>query len=727
MGYFKLTEPARINRYPFDYHSHFSGILAVRGEHGRRSLAGLLAEADHHSDQAKGELALFGMALDFMADPEANPFARLLGKAVSARVGYERAECAAENVYVAAVLLGARGYLPMDVLATPAYERELFAAVRKEVIDPALRASGEVDRELLATVRYFNGKIYSANKYTPFDDCYKMRGSFVKLFCDGDPARYQGWNTDQKKRYHDWIDATFEYLAQEGITHTQTAATEDEMRVLAERAAIHNRENAAACKLLVHTPHQYMPDGALRDYLERKVLPLLTGDDCADVVGLDLLGAENKVGNYPELMEFLHDHRAELQRRFGPGEGRRSSRMVVHVHCGEGSGFGSDNRSMIGYLLHESGYPGERFFVALANYVLAGARAADARHGDTPRGTRGTNVPYGLFDELFRNNSLTWDGRTLRRFDVSSERSRASAAFNAKRNVMALSEAFDARPQGGRDGDWYRLLAEGDTPYAFRLGHAYYYRNYVAARYPQLAFDTNLGSNAITGASGLFGSIEGYRINRGFRHLDGYIDTNVLEAAGNAVAYMASEALTPAQVRLFVDLSEQERSLDAVLADARGEIEAQLKVVLGPIYVEQFYYDKYCALALKLSSRDVAGSAALRYQVLARVLTLFGNWRSYLLGADGQGAEHTDIRLEFLRMCLLLAYGLLPTGHKEVGVDLLDELQGLLLEIGGRYWKTTIDPGATFVVTPSDVRLESFDGFKAPDSVAAVRRSAVRS
>lgn len=723
MGYFKLTAPARINHYPFDYHSHFSGILAVHGGNGRSSLAGLLAEADYGGNQAKGELALFGMALDFMRDPDANPFARLLARTAAQRVQYERAECAAENIYAAAVLLGARDFLPRDIVAAPAHEPELFAAVREKVIDPALRAAGEADRDLLATARYFNGKVYSANKYTPFDDCYKMRSSFVKQFCGGDPARSRDWNGTQLQRYHAWIDATFDYLAQEGVTHAQTAATEDEMRVLAGRAAAYNRDNGTAYKLLVHTPHQYMPDGRLRAYLDGKVLPLLTDEGCVDVVGLDLLGAENKVGNYRELMEFLRDRRGELQRRFGPGEGRRASRMVVHVHCGEGSGFGSDNRSMIGYLLHEMGCPGEGFFAGLADYVLTCARAAGARRADTPRGTRGTHVPYGLFDELFRNNSLTWAGRMLRRFDISSERSREAAAFNAKRNVMALCETFDARPE--RDGDdWYWLLAEGDTPYAFRLGHAYYYRNYVAARYPQLAFDTNLGSNAITGASGLFGSIEGYRINRGFRHLDGYIDTNVLEAAGNAVAYMASEALTPAQVRLFVDLSALEQPMETVLEGARGEIEKQLQAALGPIYAEHFYYRKYRAIVLKLAARDVGDSAALRYQILARVLTLFCNWRSYLLGADGQGAEHTDIRLEFLRMCLLLAYGLLPTGHKEVGVDLLDELQGLLLEIGGRYWKTTIDPRVAFPILPSGVRLESFDGFKAPGSVATVRTAA---
>ena len=29
MAYFKLEEPVRFHRYPFDFHSHFAGILPV--------------------------------------------------------------------------------------------------------------------------------------------------------------------------------------------------------------------------------------------------------------------------------------------------------------------------------------------------------------------------------------------------------------------------------------------------------------------------------------------------------------------------------------------------------------------------------------------------------------------------------------------------------------------------------------------------------------------------
>src|SRR5690606_40430328 len=111
----------------------------------------------------------------------------------------------------------------------------------------------------------------------------------------------------------------------------------------------------------------------------------------------------------------------------------------------------------------------------------------------------------------------------------------------------------------------------------------YHYRSYMAARYPEIAYDTNVGSNAITGAAGLFASVESYRINRGFRHLDGYIDTDVLQAAGDAVAYMGTDALTQAQVARFAAISAMQSSIDAVLDDDGNHawISTQLDNSLG--------------------------------------------------------------------------------------------------------------------------------------------------
>lgn len=234
----------------------------------------------------------------------------------------------------------------------------------------------------------------------------------------------------------------------------------------------------------------------------------------------------------------------------------------------------------------------------------------------------GTAIPTGLFDELFEHNTLTHGGRLLRRFTISSEHARELAAFNAKRSIMAFSETLDATVDGREDSDtWYDWLdKDKGAAVAVRLGHAFYYRSYIAAKYPKVAYDTNLGSNAITGASGLFTSIEGYRLNRGFRHLEGYIDTNVLQAARNAVAYLGAEALTKAQIAQLGQMASSPDSLDDVFRQNEPWIRDQLKGALGEIYADVCFED--CTDLVKLTAAD-GKVAALRYQAMSRVLALF--------------------------------------------------------------------------------------------------------
>ncbi|MGH8032559.1 MAG: hypothetical protein ACREO8_09395 [Luteimonas sp.] len=727
MAYFKLDLPDSINTYAFDYHSHFTGILPVRSkarDDTRPSMARLVAEA-YNIDPDRAELVLFDYALALMIDPASNPFARL-GKAAN-KAAYERAECAGENIYIACVIVLDRfGYLGPELRSLPIERRDIYDAVRSTVIIPALTARGDVDRGLLKTIRYFNGKTYSTNKYTPFDDCYKMRGVFVKQFCGADPADYSKWDQSgpQAQRYHAWIDATFDYLYQSGVRNTQSAATEDEIEALNARVTRYNSARGSNFKLLVHTPNQYLRDGKLREYLDAKVLPQLINPAYTNVVGLDLLGAENKVGNYRELFAFLAAQSDQLVGQFGPGK-PRSRTLIAHIHCGEGSGFGADNRSMTGYGIYELGSVGDGYFKRFSRYILSCAKAAEERLADTPRGTRGTAIAQGLFDELFHNNAMTYRSRALRRFDISTERSRSLAAYNAKRNVMALSESFDSVPVSGARS-WYQQLTQDSALFSFRLGHDYYYRSYMAAKYPAVAFDTNLGSNAITGASGLFASIESYRINRGFRHLDGYIDTDVLEAAGNAVAYMGSDALTQEQIAKFASYSAIPGRFYDVLdeADTQQWIWTQLTGALGALSTDKaLSYQIYKNLV-----NDIAGNAgpgAQRYQALIRVFTLYQNWRSYLLGADGQGAEHTETQDEFLRMLILLAYTLLPTGVTDIDESLLGSLGNFVDEIAHAYWRDTV--GVPTVPEPptQPLRIERIDGFKSPASVVALYRRAV--
>lgn len=729
MAYFKLAEQTQLNRYVCDFHSHFTGILPTqrkRDDDTGPSLAQLLAQRFYANDphaQAKGELLLFDYALSLMIDPASNPFARLLRK--PNRAEYERAECVAENLYIACQVLAANaGYLPEE-LALPPQSPALYALVDREIVAPALASAAKPDARLRTLVRYFNNKLYSASKYTPFDDAYKLRGHFVKRLCQGDPAKYGSWNPAQKDDYRLWVYATFDYLREDGVLLTQTAATEDEIPQLAELAQGYNQDHGTDYRLLVHSPHHYMPDGELTAYLEKKVKPLLTGQGTgyATIVGLDLLGAENKVGNYAELFSWLQANAAALGGNFGSGEGKRALRAIVHIHCGEGSGFGADNRSVTGYYMHQVGDPDPGYYAALSVHVLDAWAAVQAKRLDTPRPTRGTATPQGLFEELFTNTAFSHAGHVLRRFDVNAPLSRELAGYHAKRNVMALSEALDTQPVPNAP-DFYSALVKENPLYAFRLGHDYYYRSYMAARYPWLAFDTNLGSNAITGASGLFESVQGYRLNRGYRQLDGYIDTDVLEAAGNAVLSMEAQGLSRTQITAFIGFSQAPGDLADTLQQNREPLLKQVQAALGPIYdpnQDDFLFDTYRKLTLYCAGD--APAAALRYQAMVRALLVFQNWRSYLLGADGQGVEHTGVQREYLRMLVLLIYKLLPNNQNELQVDLLQTMSALLRKLALGYWRATVGQPGTLESKGGPLGLESLDGFKGPASVVVVRRT----
>jgi len=726
MAYFKLTEQTQLPGYVCDYHSHFTGILPTqrkRPDDEGASLAQLLAQRFYPGDAhhlAKGELKLFDYALSLMIDSKSNPFVQLLAK--KNRADYERAECAAENLYIACQVLAANaGYL-QEELALPPQSPALYSLVTREIVAPALASTAGPDARLRELVRYFNNKIYSANKYTPFDDAYKLRGHFVKQLCQGDPAKYATWNEEQKKNYQAWANATFDYLREDGVQLTQSAATEDEIPQLAELAHAYNAARGTDYRLLVHTPHHYLAKGQLASYLDTKVRPLLVGEGSTVVVGLDLLGAENKVGNYAELFAWLQANAEALGANFGDGQGKRARRMIVHIHCGEGSGFGTESRSVIGYYFHEAGDPDPAFYAALSAHVLDACGAAYAKRSNTVRGTRGTAIPQALFEELFANTAFSHAGHVLRRFDVNAPLSRELAGYNAKRNVMALSEALDLIQVPFKE-DYYRNLVEKNPLYAFRLGHDYYYRNYMVSRYPSLAFDTNLGSNAITGASALFDSVQDYRLNRGYRHLDGYIDTNLLVAAGNAVLGIDRGSLGRADIAKFMEISRQ-ADLGQALDENRQFLQERLADALAPICVTDqgdFWFDAYRMLTLYC-----AGSEPLlpwRYEAMVSILLLFRNWRSYLLGADGQGVEHTGLQREYLRMLVLLFYRLILNKQNDLPSDVLQTLARLVSAIGFGYWKATIGTPDGLQEVGGQVGLESLDGFKGPASVVVVRRT----
>lgn len=723
MAYFSLP-PGEIviRKYPFDYHSHFGGILPTQGP-GEYSLSRALT---HGVDLPVGQyFRLFERALDFMIDPK-NPFDQLLGRANKAQ--YERGECAAETIYFASLLL-ARQLNLYDYIHAPISEKNLYVAVKDRLRDGA---ENEWKRRsyLYDFVRYFNSKIYSSNKFTPFDDAYKTR-SFL---ADG--------MSDAIKSV--WVKSTLAYLKAEGVRYTQTPLGAADVAAVEGDIATFNSDEGTEYRLLIHTPAAYTEDGSFQKSLQNILSKFIEGKTSPCVVGIDLLGVENRVGDYKALFDVLRKNMGDLNQKFG--EGKIAPKMMIHIHCGEGAGSSPDNRSMIGYYIANARrLPDAAFYRALSDYVakcleITTNKRVGERRGPSGAPGRKANGIAGLFDELFRNDSFIYDGTLLRRFDITSDTTRSLVAYNAKRNIMALCEDFAEKSSNSDDGGktWYEVLTGKGSPYAFRLGHDYYYRNYVAAKYPAVTFDTNLGSNAITGASALFASLEGYRINRGFRHLEGYIDTDVLAATGRSVAFLESAALTEEQIADFLEIASTpspettERALLESLLKAGKNEHVLMTYLLGalePLGVGggniRQYYELYTKICLALAGGNAQKpSATLSYQVLTKAFALFQNWRAYLLGADGQGVEHTDIDGEFLRMVILLAYELLPVGSTTLSAQLIGCLQQLILTVAGTYWKGTM--GKDALESEPTYKLARMDGFKAPSSVVTIRREKIK-
>ncbi|RDZ26300.1 hypothetical protein [Lysobacter silvisoli] len=743
MAYFSLNAPVIIQRYPFDYHSHFGGILPVEKRSAKSvgyklsytlagqsavtvevakdrqlSLVGLVGGDGKYASEA-GVVALFDRALQMMI--EGNPLNALAAKANKAQ--YERGECAAENIYIACVVLAQRWALSDWIVEASATSPELYEEIRTQLPtrirpDP----SGPYNPALIAILRYFNNKIYSASKYTPFDDCYKTRSSLMKALLR-DPLT--------RDLYPQWMVSTYAYLRQEGIRGIQAAIGADEIELADAIAQSFNAldgSDPSFYRLLVHTSAGYMPDKALMKELMEKVLPVLVAPGPSTIVGVDLLGTETKVYDYPAFFSFLYDNRTALATRFGSGPDARAAQMVCHIHCGEGASSNTDNRSMIGYYYANAVEPPDAgFYRAYSAYIARCLATCQGRREEDPRGPwgagrrKGSGVA-GLFDELFRNDSLTYGGCRMRRFDINSQQSIATVAYNGKRSMMAMNESLSQFTDLKEPQTWYQQLTALNQ-YSFRLGHAFYYRNYMAARFPLLAFDTNLGSNAITGASGLFDSVEGYRINRGFRHLDGYIDTDVLQQAGDAVAYLGTDALAEAQVEQFIAIANSQPTLPQVLAndDNTGWIQGQLLTAMAPVCTPSNignYYKQYCALVELIAGQSTV--KALWFDALARTFAVFQNWRNYLLGADGQGVEHTDVQDEFLRMVILVAYQLLPSGQSVVVNTYLTTVQQLIVAVATDYWCATISSAKP--APPNATPLYFFDGYKAPASVVTLSR-----
>lgn len=708
MAYFKLEEPVRFHRYPFDFHSHFAGILPVESnsrwtrdrrvfrvgerqvslEKGQElSLIGLLMSARGVTPDVDGKALeearqaahyeLFELALQRMV--RRNPFA------ATDRQGYLRGECAAENIYLACLILAQRfgRSSPPAAIDQPA----IYLGTLE-----LLGASAVRDSETDQFVRYFNRKIWSGNKYTPFDDAYWARGAIR----DRHPGEF--------------ACLTLGFLLHEGISHTQTATGEDEVAVLDSLFEQFNASEKTAYRLLAHTAHGYASEAAFDAELHRilRHFEIQQGQPPqARLVGIDLLGMETATGLYRQFFDFLLGQAAVFRRYL---DGKPETRKVVlHIHCGEGTGVSDDNRSLCGYFLRNANALDD-FYAALSAYAwkcygntIRQGKARLRERENLQDRDKAPSALAGLFDELFFGNSLTASGLRLRRFDITSGTTQALVAYYARTNVVNLCQALASRDADGNS--YYRRLLESDL-FSLRIGHAYYYRNYLASKFPELCFDTNLGSNFITGASGLFDSLQEYRLNRGLRHLDGYVGTDQLKELSLAIAYQGEQRLDPQQMQYVHALAESQSGFDELGEHLPGT-PGWAKPAL-----EQFFASQ-CALYRSEEDRYFQFEAYRR--LFAQVL----NWRSYLLGADGQGVEHSNVQDEAIRMALLLNYAAADR-HGRVPAASLENAQRLLVQLGSAYWEETIGAVDLAGAPHRDRELQRFEGFAAPSSVVRI-------
>ncbi len=724
MAYFTLDKPTLFMGYPFDFHSHFAGILPVESRmhwsaadwpaqpiplpKGRStafqvakgqelSLIGLLMakngvhpDAPHEAREKAREAAhyeLFELALQRTI--ARNPFLAFDKEA------YLRGECAAESTYLAcAILLQRFGNLGV----APAIDQpDLYRAVVELLRSEAVR-----DAETFELVRYFNRKIWTANKYTPFDDAYWTRG----IIRERHTELFAGF--------------TLCFLREEGIAYTQTATGEDEIDDLNALFAAFNQAHGTAYRLLAHTAHGYTALtpfnkdlAAIRTHFE------LDGDTpkSPTLVGIDLLGAETRTGFYRDFFTFVLGSLPLFKSYADKNPDTR--KVVLHIHCGEGTGISDNNRSLCGYFLRNATHVEPAAFYrnlcayaykCYANTLLQGpVKQRDKRNRGLS--TDDHSALAGLFDELFQDNSLTVAGLRLRRFDITSATTQSLVAYYARTNIMNLSRALDA--QDGQGPTNYERLTEPDSPFTLRIGHAYHYRNYIASKYPALLFDTNLGSNFITGAAGLFDSAQAYRLNRGLRHLNGFIGTDVLRELIDAVAYQGEERLDQSQIDYVYGLTAGEAAFHQGMQHFPQHLPPGTPAAIGDRL--RFYFQQQCDLHRPLCEGKGYPLLQLYLKLFAQVL----NWRSYLLGADGQGVEHSNVQDEAMRMSILLNYGLASREGRILEAS-LENTHRLFVALGKAYWDATIGTPGEPAIALEWRRLSRLEGFESPDSVVLI-------
>ena len=169
-----------------------------------------------------------------------------------------------------------------------------------------------------------------------------------------------------------------------------------------------NASEKTAYRLLAHTAHGYASEAAFDAELHRilRHFEIQQGQPPqARLVGIDLLGMETATGLYRQFFDFLLGQAAVFRRYL---DGKPETRKVVlHIHCGEGTGVSDDNRSLCGYFLRNANALDD-FYAALSAYAwkcygntIGQGKARLRERENLQDRDKAPSALAGLFDELF--------------------------------------------------------------------------------------------------------------------------------------------------------------------------------------------------------------------------------------------------------------------------------------------------------------------------------------
>ena len=594
-----------ISHYPFDYHTHFWGILPVRPAFDdefdspclERAIKLYYTECGEALNNLDMRRRLFSLSLRMAFttfskwfDITEQPFMRTGFNLNS----YNRGESFVENALIGWNLVAQKragdilprfweaGISPEDALAgieaelikveKPIMSKKISTASEKSIaefkaelrllnqagklnayglerilgiLDKAGATYGELAQDcriwlkadfyklkflnapasIYAYYDYFNDQMLAANEFLPFDDSYVARDAVkdLKKETDGPDIYCQTYLINETNRYYQ----------NEGITHTQLSMGPK------KSGPIYNAFNAAGGddawgvnnKILFHNTNHNVgaSPAALYKFLDESIDVFNARDTEFNkrVIGVDFLGSETYI-DFETLFDVINKFKDKLNAPLG------KKTFTFRIHVGEGSGCTANNRSVFGQLCTNtsvaSAFGNNGAYVAFIN------RLVNFRPNDS------LDVDLELWPDVLNLMQKIFAGPYYDlRFNIFSEKTHDRVTTVAETNMLSLYHAATKTDCRGRYTYGRKSIFE---KISIRLGHGQHARQYIhglsqleglASGLKYITFDTNLGSNFITGSSSNIMSPGDYDRAEGIRNLTSFAPARYVMQAINAV------------------------------------------------------------------------------------------------------------------------------------------------------------------------------------------------